>query len=43
MKTISPLMFDFNNVEVTFEMGGKKVTLTGVWSPENANKLQERG
>ena len=29
MKTISPLVFDFNNLEVTFEMARKKVTLTG--------------
>lgn len=29
MWTVSPLVFDFNNLEVTFEVGRKKVTLTG--------------
>ena len=29
MRTISPLTFDFNKLEVTAEMGGKKLTLVG--------------
>ncbi|XP_052198354.1 uncharacterized protein LOC127805643 [Diospyros lotus] len=29
MKMVSPLVFDFNKLEVTFEMEGKKLTLTG--------------
>jgi len=29
MKTVSPLIFDFNTLEVTFERAGKRLTLTG--------------
>ena len=29
MKMVSPLIFDFNELEVTFELGGKRLTLTG--------------
>ena len=28
MKNVSPISFDFNKMEVTFEKGGKKMTLT---------------
>jgi len=29
MRSASPLVFDFNTLEVTFDMGGQKVTLKG--------------
>ena len=29
MKTVSPLTFDFNKLEVTVEIGGKRLTLLG--------------
>lgn len=29
MRTISPLVFDFNTLEVTFDRGGQKITLVG--------------
>lgn len=29
MKTVNPLIFDFNTLEVTFDKGGRRVTLTG--------------
>ena len=29
MWTVSPLVFDFNTLEVTFDVDGQKVTLTG--------------
>ena len=29
MREVNPIYFDFNKMEVTFEKGGKKMTLTG--------------
>ena len=29
MRTVSPLVFDFNTLEVTFDTGGHKITLKG--------------
>jgi len=29
MREVSPICFDFNKLEVTFEKGGRKITLTG--------------
>lgn len=31
MKMVSPFIFDFNKLEVTFGLAGKRITLTGSW------------
>ncbi|XP_052173263.1 uncharacterized protein LOC127788712 [Diospyros lotus] len=51
MKTVSPLIFDFNTLEVAFEKEGKRLTLIGcleegeckVISSSNLKKLTEHG